>query len=188
MPKRACKEIIGARPTQQVASKTVTGNKKAKTDKKDVSALSVLRDDHATATDDTDFPNINAEHMVMVSDAVHDLVSHPKLVNLATDMPVTIESGAGHKAPFNQKMFEEAISNNGLYEAAGNLFWVNFRWSAIRGVPVNIAGIKDIQKLVEAGDLQPLLARARAVGNAKREGNRIRSLEPHIWKGFNLNT
>lgn len=50
------------------------------------------------------------------------------------------------QAPFDSEQCKRALGSAGAYEAAGNVFWVNMRYNAAAGVPINQQAVAALQK------------------------------------------
>ena len=61
-----------------------------------------------------------------------------------------------YQAVFVEQVFKAAMSSAGTYDAACNLFWVNFKWSAAPKVPINRDSVKRLQSRMY-GKGQPAL-------------------------------
>ena len=62
-----------------------------------------------------------------------------------------------YQAVFVEQVFKAAMSSAGTYDAACNLFWVNFKWSAAPKVPINRDSVKRLQSRMY-GKGQPALS------------------------------
>lgn len=58
---------------------------------------------------------------------------------------------------FVEEVYRAAMGSAGQYDAACNLFWVNFRWSSAPKVPINRDAVKRLQAKLYPADAKPTL-------------------------------
>eukprot|EP00435_Cladocopium_sp_Y103_P023227 s4221_g5.t1 len=61
------------------------------------------------------------------------------------NLEVEVTQMRSYQAVFVEQVFKAAMSSAGTYDAACNLFWVNFKWSAAPKVPINRDAAKRLQ-------------------------------------------
>ena len=71
---------------------------------------------------------------------------HPKKTKNISSKKLKLGNFRLAQAPYNSDEFRAAMKGCGTYEAAGNLFWVNLRWSATPRVPLSDRGVEVFMK------------------------------------------
>ena len=92
----------------------------------------------------------NTKHMIAVEEALLSLENCEVFKDMVQCEPREISDVAcdsGFQAVFDQEMYAKAIAT-GTYTTGGNLFWVDFRWSATPGVPLRLEAVKDLANAV----------------------------------------
>ncbi len=88
----------------------------------------------------------NTEYNLALEAALDTLEGHDIFKNMVQCEPRAISDSAtdtGFQSVFDTDMYTRAIAS-GTYTAGGNLFWVDFRWSATPGVPLRLDAVKDV--------------------------------------------
>ena len=92
----------------------------------------------------------NTKYMMAVEEALLSLENCEVFKEMVQCEPRGISdlaSDSGFQAVIDQEMYTKAIAT-GTYTAGGNLFWVDFRWSATSGVPLRLESVKDLANAV----------------------------------------
>ena len=94
--------------------------------------------------------------------------------------PLNVHPG---QAVFVETVFKAAMQTAGTYDAAGNLFWINFKWSAAPKVPINRDSVKRLQsKIFKDGpalfDRPTVIAVAEDISVSKGNLRRVSPEEP----------
>ena len=87
----------------------------------------------------------NSDHLHKVEEALGTLSGHALFHNMVQEDPLGITATVGESGnlqPFDLDVYHRAIASAGKYTAGGNLFWIDFRWSATPGVPVRSEAVK----------------------------------------------
>lgn len=67
---------------------------------------------------------------------------------IAAEKPLGLDSGAT-EAAFDAEMLVQAMSGPAKeYRCAGNFFWLDFRYSPVRNVPIALGALQDLQQQV----------------------------------------
>ena len=94
----------------------------------------------------------NTKYLMAVEEALLSLENCEVFKDLVQCEPRGISdlaTDSGFQAVFDQEMYAKAIAT-GTYTAGGNLFWLDFRWSATPGVPLRLEAVKDLASLLFA--------------------------------------
>ena len=100
-----------------------------------------------------DSENVNTEHYIHLLKAHDSIVSSDAFENITTMEPLKLTTVGdedpavvGYMAPFNPGQFQNKMNSGAkLYISGSNGMWVNVKYSATPGMPLNYAGIKDLQ-------------------------------------------
>ncbi|CAE7446204.1 unnamed protein product [Symbiodinium sp. CCMP2592] len=91
--------------------------------------------------------NLNLEHDAAVNRAIENILGCPAFADILTAAPIGISTT--DVDAFEQKKYDAAFFRHGKYAAAGNLFWLNLRWSPAKSVPTNRNGVKMLQARIK---------------------------------------
>ena len=87
-------------------------------------------------------PSLNADVLTDVEKDIQEIFNHRDIV---TEEPLKIqksEDACGFKSQFDQEEFEIAMKETGFYDAGANFFWQDFKWVAVKGLPINTKAVK----------------------------------------------
>ena len=85
----------------------------------------------------------NVEYLISLKKDLDTLNGHPLFVGMVNEEPRKITNSVedtGFQSVFDAQLYQKAIAS-GTYTAGGNLFWVDFRWSANTGVPLRLQAV-----------------------------------------------
>ena len=88
----------------------------------------------------------NTDYKLALENALETLEGHDIFKNMVQCEPREISDSAqdtGFQCVFDNDLYMKAIAS-GTYTAGGNLFWLDFRWSATPGVPLRLDAVKDL--------------------------------------------
>ena len=127
------------RPLPKSASVFCQKGSGAQTPTKNMKAGSV-----SIVNEDTEavIPSLNADVLTDVEKDIQEIFNHRDIV---TEEPLKIqksEDACGFKSQFDQEEFEIAMKETGFYDAGANFFWQDFKWVAVKGVPINTKAVK----------------------------------------------
>jgi hypothetical protein len=127
------------RPLPKSASVFCQKGSGAQTPTKNMKAGSV-----SIVNEDTEavIPSLNADVLTDVEKDIQEIFNHRDIV---TEEPLKIqksEDACGFKSQFDQEEFEIAMKEIGFYDAGANFFWQDFKWVAVKGVPINTKAVK----------------------------------------------
>ena len=130
------------RPLPKSASVFCQKGSGAQTPTKNMKAGSV-----SIVNEDTEavIPSLNADVLTDVEKDIQEIFNHHVFCDIVTEEPLKIqksEDACGFKSQFDQEEFEIAMKETGFYDAGANFFWQDFKWVAVKGVPINTKAVK----------------------------------------------
>ncbi|CAJ1418510.1 unnamed protein product [Effrenium voratum] len=140
----------GLKPVAGLVVAAIMAPKKAKAKAKAAAAAADVVLVHGPAVPPPQ-DNLNMEYHHELEQAVQEILACPTFADLPSADPVGISGtasaeDAGWKATFSAEAYQAAMQTAGVYEAAGNIFWLNLRGSATPGVPINATAVKNLQR------------------------------------------
>lgn len=93
-------------------------------------------EDHATMTADP----ANVEYLSELAKAIETIRDHKMFHKIAEHAPRALGRG-GLQGAYDKGACTTAIKQAGAYECGGNMFWLDFLYSSLRGVPYNRSSI-----------------------------------------------
>jgi hypothetical protein len=91
--------------------------------------------------------DVNAAYYGRLLKAYQTIMQHPIFENiqLADPLPIEKSERCGHEAVFMPELYRIAIGETRLYKSSGNIFWLDAMGSSQAGVPIRLAGVRELQ-------------------------------------------